>query len=55
MSHAFIIAAIFTAYFGSMTALGFYITAQVRHREREPDEDMADLDVRHDDTLAVAA
>ncbi len=47
--HVLLIAAIFAAYFGSMTGFGLYIASQVRHREDEPDHDLADLDVRDDD------
>lgn len=46
MPHALLIAAIFTAYFGSMAGLMAYLASQVRHREDEPREDLADLDVR---------
>lgn len=56
--HALLVAAIFVTYFGSMTALMGYMAGQVRHREQEPDQDLADLDVRDDDdpgTVGLAA
>lgn len=47
--HTLLVAAIFAIYFGSMTAWLGYAARQVLRREDEPDEVLADLDVRDDD------
>jgi hypothetical protein len=39
LPHVLLVAAIFTAYFGSMTLLMTYMAAQVRHRDEDERDD----------------
>jgi hypothetical protein len=48
-AHALEIAVIAVPYFGLMALLCGYMASQVRDRGGEPDEDLADLDVRDDE------